>query len=129
MSLEEPTQQGSLTPSPSAGGELTSSNQDDRTMSMIAHLGGGIGGFLVPLIVWLIKKEQSKFIEQEGKEALNFQLNILVYQLIALIPSACLFGVPTLAIYVYGLVMGIIAGLKANKGEPYRYPATIRVIK
>src|SRR6516162_5675235 len=69
---------------PAATGELT---QDDKLWGMLAHMSALVAGwfgcsFLGPLIVWLIKKDQSKFVETHAKEALNFHLNILVYILV-----------------------------------------------
>jgi uncharacterized Tic20 family protein len=111
---------------------------DDRQWGMFAHLaalvGLMVGGFtfIGPLVVWLIKKDQSKYVDYHGKESLNFQINILLYYVIALAITfaTCGFGFPVLIpVFVYGIVMPIIAGLAANKGEMYRYPATFRLIK
>jgi uncharacterized Tic20 family protein len=120
-----------------ATGELT---PDDKLWGMLAHLSALVAGwfgcsFLGPLIVWLIKKDQSKFVETHAKEALNFHLNILVYILVCVAIGAvtCGFGFfvtgPLAAVIgVYSLVMSIIGGLKANNGEPYEYPMTYRMI-
>jgi hypothetical protein len=70
-------------------------------------------------------------LDSRGKEALNFQLNILVYMLIS-IPLICIFGmgiVTRIAAGMYPLVMSILAGLKANEGQMDTYPATVRVIQ
>lgn len=109
---------------------------------MFAHLSALLGllaggmTFLGPLIVWLAKKDQSRFVDYHGKEALNFQLNILIYSLILVAASivTCGFGlilaVPLmLFLAVWGIVMPIIAGMRANAGERYQYPATFRIIK
>jgi uncharacterized Tic20 family protein len=105
---------------------------------MLAHLSALIAtalstmGFIGPLIVWLIKRDQSKFVDYHGKEALNFQLNMLIYMLIALAITfaTCGMGIPLpLAVGVYGMVMCIISGIKANQGEMYQYPLTFRLIK
>jgi uncharacterized Tic20 family protein len=112
---------------------------DDRTWGMLCHLSALVGwavpgmGFLGPLICWLIKKDTSPFVDAHGKEALNFQLNILIYALITIPIGIVTCGAGfllTLAVAVYGLiVMPIIAGLKANSGEMYEYPLTFRLIK
>ncbi|MFL5339926.1 MAG: DUF4870 domain-containing protein [Gemmataceae bacterium] len=119
-------------PAPSAG--LT---QDEKTWGMLCHLsalatlvvpGGSIGG---PLVSWLIKKDQSAFIDRHGKESLNFQLNILIYFVITFALGFATFGVGwllTAAVGVYGIVMPILAGLKANEGREYQYPYTFRLI-
>lgn len=131
-----PQPEAGITPTPPAPGFFSAppapsieSTKDERTMAMFAHLGGILAGFIVPLIIWVIKKDESKFVDYHGKEALNFQLNILVYILVSIALICVVVGIFTLiAVSVYGLVMAIIAGLSANKGEMYRYPLTIRVI-
>jgi uncharacterized Tic20 family protein len=113
---------------------------------MFAHLSALLGmlvgglSFLGPLIIWLMKKDESKFVDYHGKEALNFQLNVLVYGLIALAVGTvvgtvtCGIGffllIPLLGgVGIYGIIMPILAGMKANEGKYYEYPATVRVIK
>jgi uncharacterized Tic20 family protein len=116
----------------------TTLTADDRQWAMFCHLsallGWLVGGltFIGPLVCWLMKKDQSKFVDYHGKESLNFQLNILVYTLIAfaITVATCGFGFPVIFVpLIYGIVMPIIAGLKANEGKYYEYPGTIRVIK
>jgi uncharacterized Tic20 family protein len=113
--------------------ELTS---DDKMWGMFCHLAAILTtytvamGFLGPLIVWLIKKDQSKFVDYQGREALNFQLTILIAELIC-IPLICVVvGIFLLiGLGVYSLILSIIAGLNANSGQWYRYPLTLRFIK
>ncbi|MEM1099465.1 MAG: DUF4870 domain-containing protein [Planctomycetota bacterium] len=105
---------------------------DDKNMAMLAHLLGIILSVIGPLIIWLIKKDDSKFVDQEGKEALNFQLTVfLVY--IVLVPVTvitCGFGVFLyLPVWVGALVLAIVAALKAKDGIAYRYPLTLRLVK
>jgi uncharacterized protein len=106
------------------------SNPDDRSMAFICHLVGGILGPLIPLIVWLIKKDQSKFVDDQGKEALNFQLTLLLAHLI-LVPCICIpFGIflhP--ALRILSVIFGIIGGVAVQQGQVYRYPITFRMIK
>ncbi|HZT82831.1 MAG TPA: DUF4870 domain-containing protein [Gemmataceae bacterium] len=105
------------------------STQDDRTMALICHLGGALGSFIVPLIVWLIKKDQSRFVDDQGKEALNFQLTLLIGHVIGMATACFTFGMVNAAVGVVGLIFGILGGLEANKGVAYRYPLNIRFIK
>ena len=89
-----------------------------------------IGNILVPLIVWLIKKDSHPFINQEGKEALNFQICITIYAWITALLCFVLIGfliAPVLGIFV--IVVCIIGTVKAADGTGYRYPLTIRFIK
>ena len=92
-------------------------------------------GFIGPLIVWLIQKDKMKFVDDQGKEALNFQFNILGAEVaLGLLGFlTCGFGlvvaVPVaIGLAVYAIVMPIIGAVKANAGEAYRYPYVIRMI-
>ena len=117
-------------------GELS---KDTRMWAMWCHLSGlagflpivpGIGCVIAPLIVWQMKKEEGPFVDENGKEALNFQISILIYGIIAgLLIMACIGIVLLPAVVVFDVVFLIIAALKANKGESYRYPLTIRFVK
>ncbi len=113
-------------------------NADDKQWGMFAHLAALVGlmaggfTFIGPLIVWLVKREQSKFVDFHGKESLNFQLNILIYYLISMVVTIATCGITfplPMLILIWSIVMPIIAGLAANKGELYRYPLTFRMIK
>ncbi len=104
-------------------------NSDDRTWGMLAHLSSfvasALGGlsFLGPLIIWLIKKDQSPFVADQAKEALNFQLAGLLVAI--LLSWTCI--VPIVVI-IGMIIYSIIGALEANKGITYRYPYTIRFI-
>ena len=111
---------------------------DDKQWGMFAHLaallGLLVGGFMFvgPLIVWLVKKDQSRFVDYHGKESLNFQLNILIYYLLTLVVTIATCGITfplPLLVLIWSIVMPIMAGLAANRGEMYRYPLTFRMIK
>lgn len=112
-------------------------SRDQRHWAMLAHLSALIGYSVVPfgnvvapLIVWLIKKDQSWFIDDQAKESLNFQISILIYILISIPLAFLLIGFFLFAIiYVFAIVMVIVAAIKANNGVPYRYPLTLRFIK
>lgn len=110
-------------------------NPEARQWAMITHLSAlvtlvGIPSFLGPLVVWLIKKNDFAFVDDQGKEALNFHLTMLIVALV-ITPTVCIgIGVPLLAILVIAVVvLSIMAGVKANNGEAYRYPMTFRFIK
>jgi len=114
--------------------ELT---QQDKTLGMLCHLLGLagyvfwlFGNILGPLILWLVKKDTSKFVDDQGKESLNFQISITIYAVGASILSLLLIGLPLLlAIGVFDIVMIILAAVQANNGVRYRYPLCIRFIK
>lgn len=122
---------------PAATGRVAvKSNEKEWAMycHMSALVGIPLGGltFLGPLLLWMQKRNVSPFVDLHGKEALNFQLNILVPYLIT-IPIAIVtagYGILlTFAVLIYGGVMAIMAGMKAGEGQMYQYPAIIRVIK
>jgi uncharacterized protein len=118
-----------LEPRPAESSALSiPSTQEDRQMGLFCHLGGALLGFLVPLIIWLIKKDQSKFVDDQGKEALNFQITLLIGHVIGGATICFTFGLINMAVWVLGLVFGIMGGMEANKGVVYRYPINIRMI-
>jgi uncharacterized Tic20 family protein len=145
MSTEDTPHDDSIRAEPAPASESASPaelTQDEKTWGMLCHLSALLGWFaggltfLGPLICWLVKKDTSKFVDYHGKEALNFQLNILIYSLIAavitipLVFLTCGIALPLLFVpIIYGTIMPIIAGLKANEGQLYEYPATFRLIK
>jgi uncharacterized protein len=117
--------------------QQTSLTSDERMWGLFCHLSALVAsgltgmGFLGPLICWLVKKDSSKFVDDQGKESLNFQLNMLIYLVIAglIAVATCGVGVVLLIpIGLYAFIMPIIAGIKANSGEMYRYPLTFRML-
>ncbi len=111
---------------PAPPGTITA---DDRSMSMLIHLLSLVSGFVGPLIVWLIKRDQSAFVDYHGKEALNFQISMFIYWTGALLAMIILIGfllIPVLL--VLQILFPILAAVAANKGEYYRYPLSIRLI-
>ena len=106
--------------------------EDQRTLALITHLSGIVLGFIVPLIIWLVNKDQQgkDFINDQSKEALNFQITLLIVYVIGIVLSIILIGaLINFAAWIACIVFSIIGGLKANSGEAYRYPFAIRLIK
>jgi uncharacterized Tic20 family protein len=107
-------------------------NPDARTMGMLAHLLAIFTGFIGPLIIWLIKKDQYPFVNDQGKESLNFQITVVLSMMVGMVLTfaSCgfLFPLP-LAVVIANIVFCIIATLKANSGVWYRYPVCLRLIK
>ncbi|MEQ9423949.1 MAG: DUF4870 domain-containing protein [Cyclobacteriaceae bacterium] len=108
----------------------------EKQWVVFSHLGTllgyvvAFGSFVIPLVIWLSKKEESKLIEEHSKESLNFQISMAIYTGIAGIFSILLIGLPFLfALIVVNIICVVIATVKADKGEFYRYPATIRFIQ
>lgn len=115
------------------------SEAEDRQYASFAHL-GGIIGILPALIIWLIFKDRGSFTNQEAKEALNFQIAVLIGQIAILIINSVL-GVVTfgfwaligwifpLALWVLAVIWSIMGFTKSKDGIAYRYPVSIRLIK
>jgi len=96
---------------------------------MLCHL-SGFFGFLGPLIFWLVKKDECTYMDYHGKEALNFQITLLIgYVASGLLIFVCIGFLTALALGVANIVFIIMAGLAANEGKMYRYPVTLRLIK
>jgi hypothetical protein len=120
-------------PGPAGGaptGLVSAESPDAKTMAMLCHLLAMLTGLIVPLIIWLIKKDQSPFVNQQGKEVVNFELTLLIGAVVGG-ATACLFigFVILAAVFVVNIVFGILATIAVNKGLPYRYPVCIRFIK
>ena len=104
-------------------------SNDDKTMGMLAHLLGIFTGFIGPLVIYLMKKDENGFAAAEAKESLNFQLTMLIVQFASIILMFVLIGFFTsMAAGVCALVFCIMGTMKANNGEHYRYPINIRMI-
>ena len=101
---------------------------------MLAHILGAVTSFVGPLVIWLIKKDESPFVNDQGKEALNFQITILIGYVVAGIVAwlpfigPCAGGLLWAACLLLGLIFGILGGVEANKGVAYRYPFALRLI-
>ncbi len=110
--------------------------KEARTWAMAAHLSvlSGFfipfGNLIAPLVIWLIKKDEFPFVNDQGKEALNFQITVTIAALISGVLTMICIGIPMLiAVGIASIVFPIIAGIKANDGIAYRYPYALRLIK
>jgi uncharacterized protein len=114
----------------------SSLSQEDRNWGMIAHL-SSLSGFLIPfgsllgpLIVYLVKRDQSPFATDCAREALNFNITVAIGFVICLCLSLVFIGIPLMiALGLVWLVLTILAGVRASEGTQYHYPATIRLVK
>jgi uncharacterized Tic20 family protein len=96
-------------------------------MGMLAHLLSIFLGFLGPLIIWLIKKDQSPYVNDQAKEALNFQITLVIVYIIGWLLALVLVGFFILAAaWILSIVFGIMGAAAASRHEPYRYPINIR---
>ena len=112
------------------------SQSDERMWAMLTHLSALPGSFVLigaivtPLVIWQIQKERSAFVDYHGKEAVNFQITMAIAAGISFVLFLLLIGL--VLIWIVGavwLIFTAIAAIKANNGEYYRYPLTIRFIK
>ena len=110
-------------------------SSDERMWAMFAHL-SALAGFIIPfgsilgpLIIWQIKKNEYPLVDDQGKEALNFQITMAIALVVSFVLMIVLIGF--ILIWVVGLfdlIMIVIASIKANNGERYRYPFTLRLV-
>jgi uncharacterized protein len=114
--------------------------QDEKTMAMFIYLLGIFTHFIGPIILWMMKKDESKFIDYHGKQMINFSITMALASLILGVVGFPLiivtFGLGALivvplgmALGIYALVMTIIGATKANNGEWYEFPISLRLIK
>jgi uncharacterized Tic20 family protein len=110
--------------------------KQEKMWAMLCHIGAFVGyiiplgNIIVPLIFWSMKKEESSLVDDQGKESLNFQITMTIAYIVAGFLTVIVIGVPLLiGLGIFNLIMIIIAGIKANDGEKYRYPVNIRFIK
>ena len=103
---------------------------DEKTWGMLAHGGGIFFSFLPALIIYLTKGNESAFVREEAKEALNFQITLVIAYVVSTVLVIVLIGLlMLLAVWVASMVLMIMAAIAANNGTAYRYPVNIRLIK
>jgi uncharacterized Tic20 family protein len=100
---------------------------DEKTMAILAHVLTIVAPVLAPLIIYLVKKDESKYISYHAKESLNFQITMTIVALILIVSIIGLFFVWIVGILA--LVFVVIASIKASEGKLYKYPFTLRLIK
>ena len=104
-------------------------SSDDKNIATITHLGGTVFSFVPGLLVWILKKDDSPYLADQAKEALNFQITMLIAQFIAGILVWVLIGfflIPL--VWLLNVVFCIIAAISTSKGATYRYPFCLRFI-
>ena len=117
-----------MPPSPSVATEASS---DDRNLAMLTHLSGFIFSVIVPLIVWLMHKDRADkaYLVKEAREALNFQITVLIGYVICWILTIIVIGVLlTWLLWLANLVLCIVAAVKVSSDGSYRYPFSLRLV-
>lgn len=130
----QPAGQAPVAPQPPSEADR---DKDARTWGMLCHLAAFAGvlgipfaNIIGPLVIWLIQKDKHPFVDEQGKESVNFQISMTIYSVIAAILCFVLIGFVLLpALIVLNVVFVIIAAVAASKGQSYRYPLKIRFIR
>ena len=137
---EVPPVAESSTPPPS-GGDPAPKDENEKTLGLVMHLiplagfmltsvGIPFGHVLAPLIFWLIKKAESPYLDAHGKEVLNFHINVAVLSIVGFLLIVVCIGIPVLiALGITSIVLMVMAAIKVNEGQFYRYPWIYRIIK
>ncbi|MBN8860684.1 MAG: DUF4870 domain-containing protein [Sphingobacteriales bacterium] len=100
---------------------------DEKTMAILSHILTLVVGFIAPLVIYLIKKDESSFIAAHAKESLNFQITITIA---CIVLAITIIGILLIwVVLLAALILVIIATIRASEGKLYRYPLTIRLIK
>ena len=103
---------------------------DERIAATLAHLLTLICGFIAPLVIYLIKKDDSQYVAEHAKESLNFQITIFLGYIIGFLTLIILIGIPILMLLgIVHLVLVIVATIKASENKMYRYPINFRIIR
>jgi len=121
---------------PPASPPPSSSSNDVKMWAMFCHL-SALAGYLIPfgnivgpLVIWQIKKNEFPLVDDQGKEALNFQITVALAAIVCFLLMFVVVGIFLLmALGITNLIFIIIAGLRANQGESYRYPFSLRLVK
>jgi len=117
----KPTGKGYAGPAPT---------KEESNMGMLIFILSLVTGFIGPLIIWLLKKDQSQYLNDQGKESLNWIITVILVMIISIPLMFILIGFITyFGILIAHLVLTIIAAIKANKGIAYRYPFALRLLK
>lgn len=109
---------------------LATPTSDEKTMAILSHILALVAGFLAPLIIYLVKKDESSYIRAHAAESLNFQLTMLIAVIISAILMIVLIGI--LLLWLVGLanlILVIIATIRASENKMYKYPFSIKFVK
>lgn len=111
-------------------GELGLVSKDEKLLASLIYISSFFTVFIGPLIIWLIKKDDSPFVDYHGKEYFNFLISYSVYSLVSVLLMIILIGLVTIwLVGIYAFVFTIIAAVKAYGGEPYKIPLVFRLIR
>ena len=116
--------------------EIKTYTQSERDWAMFCHLSSfagyffPFGGIIGPLICWISRRAESEWVDQNGKSAMNFQISILLYMVLAIPLCIIIIGIPILIfLSIFEVVCIVIASIKASQGEAFKYPLSIPFIQ
>lgn len=111
-------------------------SRDERQWAMLCHLSAMlmyctvVGGFIAPLVIWLLKRDEMPFVADQGRETLNFQITTLLALIVGGLLAIVLIGFVIIgAVLLFHFIVTIIATVKVSEGVLYRYPLCWRVIR
>ncbi|MBI1227685.1 MAG: DUF4870 domain-containing protein [Bacteroidetes bacterium] len=103
---------------------------DEKTMAILSHILTIVAGFIAPLVIYIVKKDESPYVRKHAMESLNFQISVAIYAFASFILMFIIIGFFTMiAVGIMAFVCAIIATVKANEGKFFKYPLTIRLVK
>jgi len=112
------------------GSSGTPVTESERLLAILSHALTLVAGFLAPLIIYLLKKDESPYITEHAKESLNFQITLTIFYVIGFVTLIFLIGFIILpAIGILHLVLVVVATVKAADNKFYRYPFNIRLVR
>lgn len=115
----------------------TPPSQDERTWGMLSHLSAFtglvlplVGNIAAPWAIWLARRDRSAFVASQAKEALNFNISVVIAWLVCWALTYVFIGILLgIVLFVSWLALTILAGIKAGEGVDYRYPLALRLVK
>jgi uncharacterized Tic20 family protein len=111
------------------GIQLRELNQDARNMAMLCHV-LGVFGFLGPLIIWLSEREKHRFVDEHGREVMNYQISLLIYGAVAYLSLILLVGfLLAPALMITHIVLIVMGAIRAQRGELWHYPIALTFLK
>jgi uncharacterized Tic20 family protein len=113
-------------PTEQEGPRQAEKSQEARNMAMLCHL-LGIFGFFAPLVIWLSERDKHRFVDEHGREAMNYHVSLVIYCAALCLVVVGVFLLPVLAIV--HIVLSILGTVKASRGQPWRYPIAIPFLK
>ncbi len=99
------------------------------SLAVVSHLGMFVGGFVLPLVIYLTEGKKNGFVRHHSREALNFQITLTLAYIVSFVLMIILIGILVFfVVWVGSIALMIVAAVKVNNGEPYRYPVALRLI-